>query len=108
MLLQVDLLIHCDCTVECVDHGSLTPSVIGVDSHPIYRWSDPVPGRDLHPLKSSAFSRRTITPTSPVHLCWSVPVVGCFELFRVMQLVRRVSTIRPTSAYVRALAARAS
>ena len=26
-------------------------------------WSEPVPGRELHPLKSSAFSRRTITPT---------------------------------------------
>ena len=26
-------------------------------------WSEPVPGRDLHPLKSSAFSRRTGTPT---------------------------------------------
>jgi len=28
-------------------------------------WNEPVPGRELHPLKSSAFSRRTITsPTS--------------------------------------------
>jgi len=27
-------------------------------------WSEPVPGRDLHPLKSSAFSRRTVTPTA--------------------------------------------
>jgi len=26
-------------------------------------WSEPVPGRDLHPLKSSAFSRRTVSPT---------------------------------------------
>jgi hypothetical protein len=26
-------------------------------------WSEPVPGRELHPLKSSAFSRRTISPT---------------------------------------------
>jgi hypothetical protein len=26
-------------------------------------WSEPVPGRELHPLKSSAFSRRTITST---------------------------------------------
>jgi hypothetical protein len=26
-----------------------------------YRWSEPVPGRELHPLKSSAFSRRTVT-----------------------------------------------
>ncbi len=25
-------------------------------------WSEPVPGRDLHPLKSSAFSRRTFSP----------------------------------------------
>ena len=25
--------------------------------------SEPVPGRELHPLKSSAFSRRTVTPT---------------------------------------------
>jgi hypothetical protein len=29
-----------------------------------YRWSEPVPGRELHPLKSSAFSRRTITPNN--------------------------------------------
>ena len=27
-------------------------------------WSEPVPGRELHPLKSSAFSRRTVTPTT--------------------------------------------
>src|SRR4029077_13398074 len=26
------------------------------------RWSEPVPGPELHPLKSSAFSRRTVTP----------------------------------------------
>jgi hypothetical protein len=26
------------------------------------RWSEPVPGRELHPLKSSAFSRRTDSP----------------------------------------------
>ncbi len=26
-------------------------------------WSEPVPGRELHPLKSSAFSRRTVSPT---------------------------------------------
>jgi len=26
-------------------------------------WSEPVPGRELHPLKSSAFSRRTFSPT---------------------------------------------
>src|ERR1017187_6292799 len=25
-------------------------------------WSEPVPGRELHPLKSSAFSRRTVSP----------------------------------------------
>src|SRR5215467_12295370 len=25
-------------------------------------WSEPVPGRELHPLKSSAFSRRTCNP----------------------------------------------
>jgi len=25
-------------------------------------WNEPVPGRELHPLKSSAFSRRTVTP----------------------------------------------
>ena len=23
-------------------------------------WSEPVPGREFHPLKSSAFSRRTV------------------------------------------------
>src|SRR5262249_4792756 len=28
-------------------------------------WSEPVPGRELHPLKSSAFSRRTVTPITP-------------------------------------------
>ena len=27
-------------------------------------WSEPVPGRELHPLKSSAFSRRTFSPTT--------------------------------------------
>jgi hypothetical protein len=27
-------------------------------------WNEPVPGRELHPLKSSAFSRRTLSPTS--------------------------------------------
>ena len=26
-------------------------------------WSEPVPGRELHPLKSTAFSRRTVSPT---------------------------------------------
>ena len=30
-------------------------------------WSEPVPGRELHPLKSSAFSRRTFSPTGPSH-----------------------------------------
>ena len=29
-------------------------------------WSEPVPGRDLHPLKSSAFSRCTVTSTNLV------------------------------------------
>ena len=32
-------------------------------------WNEPVPGRELHPLKSSAFSRRTVTPTI-MALCW--------------------------------------
>ena len=27
-------------------------------------WSEPVPGRELHPLKSSAFSRRTVSRTT--------------------------------------------
>ena len=27
-------------------------------------WSEPVPGRELHPLKSSAFSRRTLSPAT--------------------------------------------
>jgi hypothetical protein len=27
-------------------------------------WSESVPGRELHPLKSSAFSRRTVKPTT--------------------------------------------
>jgi len=26
-------------------------------------WNEPVPGREFHPLKSSAFSRRTVAPT---------------------------------------------
>jgi hypothetical protein len=30
-------------------------------------WSEPVPGRDLHPLKSHAFSRRTLSPPIPIH-----------------------------------------
>jgi hypothetical protein len=29
-------------------------------------WSEPVPGRELHPLKSSAFSRRTVTPVGMI------------------------------------------
>jgi hypothetical protein len=29
-------------------------------------WSEPVPGRELHPLKSSAFSRRTFTSVTNV------------------------------------------
>ena len=29
-------------------------------------WSEPVPGRELHPLKSSAFSRRTVTSTTKI------------------------------------------
>ena len=28
------------------------------------RWSEPVPGRESHPLKSSAFSRRTFAPVN--------------------------------------------
>src|SRR4029077_14890959 len=28
------------------------------------RWGDPVPGRDLLPLKSSAFPRRTVSPST--------------------------------------------
>ena len=31
-------------------------------------WSEPVPGRESHPLKSSAFSRRTVTPTDPLKI----------------------------------------
>jgi len=27
-------------------------------------WSEPVPGREFHPLKSGAFSRRTLSPTT--------------------------------------------
>ena len=30
-------------------------------------WSEPVPGREFHPLKSSAFSRRTVTPIDGFH-----------------------------------------
>src|SRR5215467_11912578 len=32
-------------------------------------WSELVPGRELHPLKSSAFSRRTIAVGTPVARC---------------------------------------
>ena len=37
-------------------------------------WSEPVPGRELHPLKSSAFSRRTLTPITiqAGELLWAV------------------------------------
>ena len=31
-------------------------------------WSEPVPGRELHPLKSSAFSRRTFSSTIRLQL----------------------------------------
>ncbi len=33
-------------------------------------WSEPVPGRELHPLKPSAFSRRTVSPTIPSGACF--------------------------------------
>ncbi|MFY9845763.1 MAG: hypothetical protein WAK23_21880, partial [Terriglobales bacterium] len=33
-------------------------------------WNEPVPGRELHPLKSSAFSRRTITATVYGNQSW--------------------------------------
>src|ERR1017187_1640464 len=41
-------------------------------------WSEPFPGRELHPLKSSAFSRRTFSPTSgvllvPTQVRWTYP-----------------------------------
>src|SRR5262249_35223759 len=44
-------------------------------------WSEPVPGRDLHPLKSSAFSRRTFSPTTPTayNLCVKRPAAHCVE-----------------------------
>jgi hypothetical protein len=39
-------------------------------------WRERVPGRDLHPLKSGAFSRRTVTPiTAYFHgrlLCYRI------------------------------------
>src|SRR6516164_951673 len=31
-------------------------------------WNEPVPGREFHPLESSAFSRRTVTPIDRFHL----------------------------------------
>jgi len=51
--------------------GRLAPSaetigflLLPVDPcRPRLGWSEPVPGRELHPLKSSAFSRRTLSPT---------------------------------------------
>src|ERR1019366_3278660 len=36
-------------------------------------WSEPVPGRDFHPLKSSAFSRRTVSPTTSPIIISAVP-----------------------------------
>jgi len=33
-------------------------------------WSEPVPGRELHPLKSSAFSRRTVPSVKAVFDVW--------------------------------------
>jgi hypothetical protein len=36
-------------------------------------WSEPVPGRELHPLKSSAFSRRTVSPTTISTRKWRSP-----------------------------------
>ena len=35
-------------------------------------WSETVPGRELHPLKSSAFSRRTL---SPIVAGWTVALI---------------------------------
>ena len=36
-------------------------------------WSEPVPGQEFHPLKSSAFSRRTFSPTDPESLLqWAI------------------------------------
>src|ERR1700757_4939163 len=36
-------------------------------------WSEPVPGREFHPLKSSAFSRRTITPVAIIRAPMTKP-----------------------------------
>ena len=45
-------------------------------------WSEPVPGREFHPLKSSAFSRRTITPTTESGLrYWPLEMKPCFATY---------------------------
>ena len=44
-------------------------------------WSEPVPGRELHPLKSSAFSRRTVSSTISI-------VSGC-HLRRLRRFVTK-------------------
>jgi len=53
-------------------------------------WSEPVPGRELHPLKSSAFSRRTVTTvTLPFNLRAILPPFAGAPLFH-RQLVSNV------------------
>ena len=40
-------------------------------------WSEPVPGRELHPLKSSAFSRRTFSPTTTISADAKISALHC-------------------------------
>src|SRR6266478_1453274 len=46
-------------------HTESPDSFVASAAASIAGWSEPVPGRELHPLKPSAFSRRTFTPTIP-------------------------------------------
>src|ERR1035438_6243223 len=45
-------------------------------------WSEPVPGREFHPLKSSAFSRRTVTTAIRRHFGF----VSSLHLLDVVEL----------------------
>jgi hypothetical protein len=59
-------------------------------------WSEPVPGRDLHPLKSSAFSRRTVSPIvlrvtdNAEHLSEIICVVNETEATKVLREARQL------------------
>ena len=45
-------------------------------------WSEPAPGRELHPLKSSAFSRRTVTPTETIASQLAARITSCLPTIR--------------------------